>query len=251
MGGLHIVLAVLLGQVSCSHGQMFGSVVEVTVKPGDNFTLYCDCKVATGVYIVWFRNSYNENKPTLIMKTFQRKNYNPDGTNYLMSILNFHFVRNSSSNSYDLLIKDFTDSNEGLYYCGTEESKVEDEEYITQKLIYNYGNITRLICNSSLQVPHDERQQGCGSCWTLLFALCPVFAIFSCLLTSLVVYYRCQNKVGKVNQQLDTGGQTRQNQEGDLCYAALEIRQPSQRPRTKNRKSSDFSTYAAINTSSL
>lgn len=127
---------------------MFGSVVEVTVEPQDNITLYCDCKAATGVYIVWFRNCSHESQPTLIMKTIPRQtNYNPDVSNFLNPVSNFDFVWNLSSNSYDLQITNFTASDEGLYYCGTEETKVEVKGLIMDKTIRSYGNITRLICS--------------------------------------------------------------------------------------------------------
>ncbi|GLD66409.1 uncharacterized protein AKAME5_001780300 [Lates japonicus] len=78
-----------------------------------------------------------------------------------------------------------------------------------------------------------------------------VFAVLSSLLTSLVVYQLCQKKAEQPQvdwERLDTRGQRRLNQDEDVCYAALEIRQPSQRPK-KKKQSSDFSTYSAINTS--
>lgn len=37
----------------------------------------------------------------------------------------------------------------------------------------------------------------------------------------------------------------------DVCYAALEIRRASLRPKKKKTHSSDFSTYSSINTSRL
>ncbi|KAI3352445.1 hypothetical protein L3Q82_005398 [Scortum barcoo] len=70
---------------------------------------------------------------------------------------------NESSDSYDLLIMNTTDSDEGLYYCGTEESKVEDNKYITTKRVYTYGNITtRIIFNKEPQILQrnpDAREQ--------------------------------------------------------------------------------------------
>ncbi|XP_018551116.1 uncharacterized protein LOC108896454 isoform X3 [Lates calcarifer] len=206
MDRLHIFLVILSGVVSCSQDQTSQSVLEVTVRPGDNITLYCDCKISTGVYIVWYRNCSHEKQPTLVLSV----NYNAQTGTTKTVFPHFTFLRNFSSLSYDLLIMNITDSDEGLYYCGTKQPKVEEDKYISQRHIYSYGNITTRI---------------------LL-----IFAVLSSLLTSLVVYQLCQKKAEQpqVDQErLDTRGQRRLNQDEDVCYAALEIRQPSQRPKKK------------------
>uniref|UniRef100_A0A3Q0RZW2 Ig-like domain-containing protein n=1 Tax=Amphilophus citrinellus TaxID=61819 RepID=A0A3Q0RZW2_AMPCI len=119
-----------------------------TVKPGENITLYCDCKISTGVYIVWYRNCSHEKQPSLVLKTkFEQRYYEQgiDVLNFLNPFPNFHLVKNDSSQSYDLLITNITDSDEGLYYCGTEQSKVEEKEKIDLECIYGYGNTTTRI----------------------------------------------------------------------------------------------------------
>ncbi|XP_050926621.1 uncharacterized protein LOC108896454 isoform X2 [Lates calcarifer] len=233
MDRLHIFLVILSGVVSCSQDQTSQSVLEVTVRPGDNITLYCDCKISTGVYIVWYRNCSHEKQPTLVLSV----NYNAQTGTTKTVFPHFTFLRNFSSLSYDLLIMNITDSDEGLYYCGTKQPKVEEDKYISQRHIYSYGNITtRILLNSSKPHHHQPQQDCSGSCWMLLFSLCPVFAVLSSLLTSLVVYQLCQKKAEQpqVDQErLDTRGQRRLNQDEDVCYAALEIRQPSQRPKKK------------------
>ncbi|KAG8014828.1 Immunoglobulin superfamily member 3, partial [Nibea albiflora] len=126
------------GAVSYSHGQISGSV---TARPGDNITLYCDCKTSSGVYIVWYRNCSHENQPSLILSYKQMF----QGGYTLNLIPRFHFVANDSTDSYDLMIMNVTDSDEGLYYCGTEETKLYDEDKITQRVEYRYGNVTTRI----------------------------------------------------------------------------------------------------------
>ncbi|XP_040891219.1 uncharacterized protein LOC121180129 isoform X2 [Toxotes jaculatrix] len=206
MDGLCIFLVILLGVASCSQDQTSQSVLEVTVTPGDNITLYCDCKSSTGVYIVWYRNCSHKHQPTLALNTVPKPVKGiTDIINHRTS--NFKFLSNSSSASYDLLIMNITDSDEGLYYCGTEETKVDKGEYITQRNIYSYGNVTtRIICTKEVRAdqerPDDQEQTGL-------------------------------------------------NQDQDVCYAALEIRQASQRPKKQKTKSSDYSTYSAINTSRM
>ena len=54
-------------------------------------------------------------------------------------------MRNSSSDSFDLLIINITETDEGLYYCGTDQFKVEQNEQITPTDIYTYGNISTRI----------------------------------------------------------------------------------------------------------
>ncbi|XP_042249089.1 uncharacterized protein LOC121884367 isoform X2 [Thunnus maccoyii] len=252
MDKLHVFLVVLLGVVSCSHDGISGSVLEVTVRPGDNITLYCDCKTSSGVYIVWYRNCSHENQPSLVLKTKFEKMYVPrDSTDILNPFPRFHLVKNQSSESYDLLIMNITDSDEGLYYCGTEQTKVEDKTTISDRNVYTYGNATRIVVNSS-----EPRflTSDCGVCWTLLFSLCPACSVLSSLLSSILVYHICKKTVKEpqVDEQTpDTRGQTRLNQGEDVCYAALENCQASQRPTKKKTPRSDFSTYSAINTSGV
>ncbi|XP_044046047.1 uncharacterized protein LOC122873426 [Siniperca chuatsi] len=253
MDRLRTFLVILLGVVSCSQDWISGSVLEMTVRPGDNITLYCDCKTSSGVHIVWYRNCSHENQPSLVLKqTPDSWSQSRDATGFLNLPPRFHFVWNNSSKSYDLLILNITDSDEGLYFCGTEQLKVDDEQYITHRYDYRYGNITRIIFNSS--EPQHLITQDCGVCWMLLFCLCPAFAVLSSLLSSLLVYHLCQKTAKKPKadkKRPDSRGQTRGNKNEDLCYAALEIRQTSQRPKKKKTQSSDFSTYSAINTNRM
>ncbi|XP_040892409.1 uncharacterized protein LOC121180820 isoform X4 [Toxotes jaculatrix] len=202
MDGQQIFLFVLLGLASCSHDWISGSVSEMTFGAGDNITLYCDCKSSTGVYIVWYRNCSHVNQPSLVLKTMLQ----PDAWKHKTEadILNplprFHLVWNSSSESYDLQIMNITDLDEGLYYCGTEQSRLET---LTPHYVYQYGNTTRILITKG---PKASRER------------------------------------------LDNRDQTRGNKDEDVCYAALEIRQASQRSKKKETQSSDVATYSAINT---
>ncbi|XP_063739382.1 uncharacterized protein LOC134864380 isoform X2 [Eleginops maclovinus] len=156
-------------------------------------------------------------------------------------------ARNFSSDSYDLLIINITETDEGLYYCGTDELRVDNKENITSKHVYTYGNIsTRIHFNSKPH--HQETPQDCGVCWMLLFSLCPALAVLSSLLSSLLVYHLCKKEEPQTDQQTP---RTTQNQDEDVCYAAVEYRQVSQKPKWKKNQSSDFCTYSAINTSSM
>lgn len=133
--------------VSLSHDCVCGSVVEMTVKPEENITLYCDCKLSTGVYIVWYRNCSHENQPSLVLKPKHGLLFKMTDDFDPMTIFNhFKFVRNISSDSYDLLIYNITHSEEGLYFCGTGQRRIEDNgRYIVSRDSYSYGNDTTRI----------------------------------------------------------------------------------------------------------
>ncbi|XP_054866131.1 uncharacterized protein LOC111574889 isoform X2 [Amphiprion ocellaris] len=179
MDGLYVLLVVFSGIVSCSHNLVSGSVLEVTARPGDNIALYCDCKVSSGVYIVWIRNCSHENQPSLVLR----------GSDvYRLYSLHFEFVKNDSSDSYDLLIKNVSNADEGLYYCGTEELKVENNRYITSTFVYRYSSMTTRIILNSTDSCHHERPELCNVCWTLLLSLSSAFIILS----SLLVCCTCQ-----------------------------------------------------------
>ncbi|XP_060917177.1 uncharacterized protein LOC132992070 isoform X2 [Labrus mixtus] len=249
MEGRHVVLLLVSAVVSLSPDCVCGSELKVTIRPGDNITLYCDCKTSTGVYIVWYKTCSRENQPSLVLKAnmYLREESPPP---------NFHLLKNQSSESFDLLIQNITESDEGLYYCGTEEPKVEDKEHITSKDFYSYSNITtRIIFNAEPNATSCPKMpQDCNECWILLFCLCPVLSIVSSLLSSLVVYHCCKKaEEHPVDQQRpDTRGHPRQSQDDDVCYAAVEIRQKSKRPKKKKEpQTSDFCTYSAINASRM
>ncbi|XP_060917135.1 uncharacterized protein LOC132992051 [Labrus mixtus] len=253
MEGLRVFLVILqgVGWLRC----ISGSVSEVKVRPGDNTTLYCDCKKSTGEFIVWYRNCSHENQPSLVLKLMlEAMKISLDDSGILNPLPRFRFVNNQSSESYDLLIVNITDSDLGLYYCGTEQVKVLDKEKITKETVYKHGNMTtRVVFNSSEAYSRrPPPSPPCSVCWMLLFSLCPAFAVVSSLLSSALVYHLCRKTAFKPKTdevRPDSRGQTRGHEDEDVCYSALNIRQTSQRP--KKTQSSDFSTYSIVNTSRI
>ncbi|XP_041840017.1 uncharacterized protein LOC121638960 [Melanotaenia boesemani] len=248
MKGLLITLVALLGVVSCSNNRNSGSV---TVRPGDNITLYCSEPPGTGESIVWLRNCTHENQPSLLLEVKSDYSLN----------LNHHFtfVKNQTSDSYDLLIINVTESDEGVYNCGTKRLKVEQHKCISSKYIYNFCNITTRLtlstklhtesCNPEFNGPHWKCDFNCK----LLLSVCSATTVLSTLLFTCLVYHLCL-KTAKTQdeQKCDPRSQTREIQGEDVCYAALEIRQESKRSkRMRTTQSSDFSTYSAIKTSQV
>ncbi|XP_044202526.1 uncharacterized protein LOC122979269 isoform X1 [Thunnus albacares] len=225
MDELHIFLVVLLGVVSCSHDGISGSVLEVTVRPGDNITLYCDCKTSAGVYIVWYRNCSHENQPSLVLKLNREAwKQNTDTAGFLNPLPHFHFVKNQSFESYDLQIMNVTGSDEGLYYCGTEQTKMAGEDKISPRKIYRYGSITtRILLNSSDSSSCPVVSGVPAVPWIVM--LTPALTVFSLFLSFILVYHLNQKTDKDVHQKmLDTRGQTRGNQDEDLCLTRVVFR---------------------------
>ncbi|XP_028419691.1 uncharacterized protein LOC114545531 isoform X2 [Perca flavescens] len=220
MDGLRIFLVVFLGVVSCSHNLVSGSMLKVRVKPGDNITLYCDCNISSGVYIEWYRNCSHENQPSLILEVRHLFQETTATCGAEKIPPRYQFVKNFSSNSYDLLITNITDSDQGLYYCGTKQIRVEDKEYITPKYVYRYGNFTTKIILDSATCPDSI---GCISNhviavpWMMVFT--PAFTILSSFISFILVYHFCQKTVKEsqiLQKRPDTRGQTRRDQDEDV-----------------------------------
>ncbi|XP_023190247.1 uncharacterized protein LOC111608693 isoform X1 [Xiphophorus maculatus] len=208
------------------------SMLETIVRPGDNITIYCDCKVSTGIYVVWFRNCSHQYQPTLVVDGKMNFHYERK-----ITFPRFKFVKNESSNSFDLMIINVTNSDEGLYYCGTLENKVKQHENknLFFQEAYLYGNITtKITLYTETHLPHRNISmpvEECGLCRKLLFTLCPVFSALSALLSAFLVYLLCQKSATTKAEKKrgNTLRQTEEAQDENVCYAALEIHQPSQR----------------------
>lgn len=120
-----------LGALVCGHQKTFGTELKIKVKPGDNVTLFGDCVIPLGLHIYWIKNnSYGNQSISLFAEDlFQGK------------FPRFHFVANSSSNSFDLHIKNVSVNDEGIYYCAKAERIITDvNKKANVKLEYQYGN---------------------------------------------------------------------------------------------------------------
>uniref|UniRef100_A0A3P9NZN6 Ig-like domain-containing protein n=1 Tax=Poecilia reticulata TaxID=8081 RepID=A0A3P9NZN6_POERE len=122
------------------HFAISTSVEEKRTRPGENILLHCDCKQLPGVYIVWYKNSSHEDTPTLVLNV-------KSGFDMEKKFPRFKFLKNFTFDSYDLLIVHVNNADEGLYYCGTEETKVEMDENKNRvrKTVYQFGNIITKI----------------------------------------------------------------------------------------------------------
>ncbi|KAI4905517.1 hypothetical protein NFI96_032555, partial [Prochilodus magdalenae] len=104
------------------------------VRPGDNAVLYSDCAWKSWEP-VWFRNSSNQDQTPLIISAETLRT--ADFSRYC-------FVWNQVNQTKDLLVKNVSVSDLGLYYCALREKKsIEDEAAaVVQRYVYHNGTRT-------------------------------------------------------------------------------------------------------------
>ncbi|XP_053086881.1 uncharacterized protein LOC117596329 [Pangasianodon hypophthalmus] len=163
-------------------------------------------------------------------------------------------------NTHDLLIKNVTEADLGLYYCALHEKNISKDKngVIISRDVYHYGNrSTRLsllepcrsVCEPSVSEPSVS--------WKLVFSVCVVCVLLSSLLSSICVYCLCTNTT-KAKAKADLAGSDKRTTrrcdevgEDEVCYAALDI-QNIEKKKTKRKKKrvqhSDFSTYSEVRT---
>ncbi|KAI4886208.1 hypothetical protein NFI96_007617, partial [Prochilodus magdalenae] len=111
-----------------------GVIVEMRVKPGDNATIYSDCTQRTGYILEWLMKPLDEHQPPLIRLS------DPNHPRYSR-------VWNNSTGRYDLLVKNITESDLGLYYCALYGIKVtiaRNGERVRED-VYHEGNRTTFL----------------------------------------------------------------------------------------------------------
>ncbi|XP_053336193.1 uncharacterized protein LOC128508749 isoform X1 [Clarias gariepinus] len=251
-----VALIALVCVVFSSQKRISGAEVEMRVRRGDDVTLYSDCVWKSGLYSVWFRNCSEKDHPHfMILDTDLRFIETQTGV-----FPRYSFVFNASTNTHSLLIKNVTETDQGLYYCAIQERVISKDKngIIITNDVYRYGNrSTRL----SLFAPCPSVCEPCESepsvSWTLVLSVCAVCVLLSSLLSSICVYYLCTHttKAG-----IRAGGEERKTPrhdevgEDEVCYASLEIQNLKKKTTKKKKKKiqtvqdSDFSTYSGVRT---
>ncbi|XP_062410559.1 uncharacterized protein LOC134101022 [Sardina pilchardus] len=258
MSSLVVTLIALLGVIQ-SALKVSGTEEYLTVKPGNYITLYCDCILTSGSLMNWHRNCSHYRQPSFVISTeyLIRENDNP--------LNKYQFKWNSTSQSHDLLIKNITESELGVYYCSVAIPKVIDTTVIHQTFSQCYGNITyKLSLDDAASSPAPicpappDDDDG-GQCWSLLVILCPVCALFSALISSTCVYCLCHGKTAPVEpgerSKSRESRTEKRDEDKELCYASLDMQARAHKAkpkRTRNQtQNSDFSTYSEIRHYSL
>uniref|UniRef100_A0AAY5KPP1 Ig-like domain-containing protein n=1 Tax=Esox lucius TaxID=8010 RepID=A0AAY5KPP1_ESOLU len=127
-----------------------GSEVELRVRPGDNVTLYCDM-LLPNTLIVWYRNCSHVDQPHLVITRHKRVRDPKYLENFQSAFSRFTLVWNISKRTHDLLIENVTESDLGLYYCGTNTTIMEEGNQTEKEDFNRYGNvITRLSLGKNI-----------------------------------------------------------------------------------------------------
>ncbi|XP_053475516.1 uncharacterized protein LOC128604420 isoform X2 [Ictalurus furcatus] len=245
-----VALIALVCVVFSGQKRISGAEVETRVRQGDDVTLYSDCVVKVGFYAVWFRNCSEKDHPRLMI-SYSDLLHGP--------FPRHSFVFNVSTNVHDLLIKNVTESDQGVYYCAVTENNITKDKggVIISTEVFHYGNRwTRLSVLEEATVSPNTPTP-CVSewsvSWKLVLGVCAVCVLLSSLLSSICVYCLCTNttKEEKADQRRSGKRQSQRSDEvGDeVCYASLDIQNLKKKKKRKRRvQHSDFSTYSEVRT---
>ncbi|KAL7856245.1 hypothetical protein AOLI_G00198490 [Acnodon oligacanthus] len=235
--------AVLITLMCVLFSRISGAEVEMRVRPGDNAILYSDCVWKSGFSTVWFRNSSNEHV-VFYKETHPR----------------YVIVWSPFKQTSDLLVRNVTESDLGLYYCALQKTRHRKSktQACSWEDVCDYGNrTTRLSFLDTLQTPSTPPASDCGVCWKLLVSVCPVCALLSS--TCLYCIYRYTTKVGRKHDTAEPSCENTKNptsRKNDKClqvggddvsYASLDHQNRAQkRLKRKRDQSSDFTAYSGV-----
>ncbi|XP_076151984.1 uncharacterized protein LOC143135141 [Alosa pseudoharengus] len=233
-----------------------GTELDLTIKPGNNVTLYCDCIWTKGAQTYWYRNCSHYRQPSFVMST-------QEAIKDIDKLSTYEFKWNTTSQSHDLLIKNITESELGLYYCSVGMSKVIDTTVnhqkvtngiIQQKVSYSYGNITYKLSfedATSSPAPTGPPPPDGGQCCSLLVILCPVCTLLSALISSTCVYCLCRKTApvesGEHLKKRDTQRREQDECTGQCC-APLDIPTKASKIKQQMKRHTkfDLSTYSEV-----
>ncbi|KAM9449825.1 uncharacterized protein Hap1MRO34_022283 isoform 2-T2 [Clarias gariepinus] len=205
-----VALIALVCVVFSSQKRISGAEVEMRVRRGDDVTLYSDCVEESGLYPMWFRNCSEKDHPR----------FNISAKDIMSGTFLFHsFVFNASTKAHDLLIKNVTESDLGLYYCALHGNKIKNNSSgITYSEVYYYGNrLTRLSleCSGSVCKPCVSEH---GVSLKLVFSVCAVCVLLSSFLSSICVYCLCTHTTKDVKDDLTGCDKTMTLTRDEMCF---------------------------------
>ncbi|KAI4905876.1 hypothetical protein NFI96_023036 [Prochilodus magdalenae] len=248
MERLRVVLITLMCVLISS---ISGVIVEMRVKPGNDATIYSDCTRRAGYILEWLMKPLDEHQPSLIRLS------DPNHPHYSR-------VWNYTKRRYDLLVKNITESDLGLYYCALIGKKVDTSGGRLLD-VYHDGNRTTFLSflgesvHSDLLVlqiwvsfknpfpqvlilarsPLHQTVVSAGSCWSVC-----VLWVFSSPPLMSIISTKAEQKVGDGG---GGGGRADGGADGvgDADCAPLDILNSDQKePTNRTDESSDVCTYS-------
>ncbi|XP_053086879.1 uncharacterized protein LOC117596304 [Pangasianodon hypophthalmus] len=193
-----VALIALVCVVFSSQKRISGAEVEMRVRRGGDVTLYSDCVWKSGLDVVWFKHCSYRDHPALIISAAD-----------LMrdAFPRYSSVQNKTNNTHNLLIKNVTESDMGLYYCAVIEKK------LTSTKKFRYGNrstqlsllgLTLHFISSTAGVQPDQGRN---------------------------------DKIQIQRSDMDEGE--------EVCYASLDVKK-LKKENSQRDQHSDFSTYSEV-----
>ncbi|KAI4886462.1 hypothetical protein NFI96_028512 [Prochilodus magdalenae] len=188
-----------------------GEEVEMKVKPGANAVLSCDCNWKSEYSIVWFRNSSHEHM--VIHKEAHPR---------------YSIVWSPFSKTSDLLVRNVSESDLGLYYCALQKTRP-----ISDKARACSGEDVCLHGNRTTRLSFHGK-----------VSLVPVNTnVFIALKQSESAVRSCETTRNPASTKHDKVGGD------DVCYASLDLPGRGERRLKKKRvECSEFSTYSEVKT---
>ncbi|XP_053533375.1 uncharacterized protein LOC108260902 [Ictalurus punctatus] len=248
-----VALIALVCVVFSGQKRISGAEVETRVRRGDDVTLYSDCVWKSGFYPVWFRNCSEKDHPRVTISLADLINSDVLGGDFTR----YSFLVNNSINTHTLLIKNVSESDQGVYYCALSEKKILDNNIGVAVSVYRYGNRSTRLSVLEEATVSPNTPTPCVSewsvSWKLVLGVCAVCVLLSSLLSSICVYCLCTNTTKETEGELagsDKRTTWRHDEvEVEVCYASLDIQNLKKKKKKKRRvQNSDFSTYSEVRT---
>ncbi|KAM9449854.1 uncharacterized protein Hap1MRO34_022322 [Clarias gariepinus] len=195
-----VALIALVCVVFSSQKRISGAEVEMRVRRGDDVTLYSDCVSDSGFITVWFRNCSEKDHPRIMISLADLVNGELLGGD----LTRYSFLLNKSTNAYDLLIKNITESDQGLYYCALTEQKFSgnNKDILNRLDVYHYGNrVNRLSVQESCPSVCEPCVSEPSVSWELVLSVCAVCVLLSSFLSSICVYCLCTHTTKEIKTE--------------------------------------------------
>ncbi|XP_041930803.1 uncharacterized protein LOC121694386 [Alosa sapidissima] len=264
MNWLHCSSIAFLCAVSLVCQRVSSIDMELHVRPGDDIILYCDRVKKTGSDIVWFRG-FSADAQTCtnisVMEAYRNQVYNLSATSHLTP------VWNAVNQSYDLEINGVRELDRGLYYCASEDKvRPLQSETVAWRKVYNFSKDAIWVSVTGSCVTLDAVPTTCspfpwecGQCWVVLVSLCLACVLLSAVISSACVYCLCSKTDKGITESglpqnrtdMQVNRNRRQIEDGDLCYASLNLPIVKNKQRQNKRTHNSDFTYSQAADQSL
>ncbi|XP_017329423.1 uncharacterized protein LOC108268766 [Ictalurus punctatus] len=222
---------------------------ELSVDIGDSATLRCCISEKEVGIIAWFKQT-NREKPQIIVTV-----YKSGGEAFYNESQKSHFQIERSSNCFNMIILNITQSDEAMYYCALTSPNLVFADGTYLKIKGDHVTIasetsTPALCdnsvvceptlhgNSTNMNTHEKTVLGLGTA----LGLCAL------LIFCLIYFILRRRKCDKINTTIENSPGTRQGFEAEpLNYAAVQFTKRKAKAEKRKTGSADECVYADVN----